>query len=53
MPTRLAATKAFTQVQEMVGSGPYRFLADERVAGSRAVYARFTGYVPRPMGRRA
>jgi len=51
MPARLAETDAFTQVTEMVGSGPYRFVADERVAGSRAVYARFAGYVPRPDGQ--
>ena len=31
----------------MVGSGPYRFLADEYISGSRVVYARFEGYVPR------
>ena len=34
----------------MVGSGPYRFLPDERVSGSRAVYRRFEGYVPRGSG---
>ncbi len=47
MPERLARTDAFTQVTEMVGSGPYRFLPDERVPGDRVVYARFDGYVPR------
>ncbi len=50
MPERLAATDAFKQVSEMVGSGPYRFLADERVPGARVAYARFDGYVPRPGG---
>ena len=50
MPQRLAETDPFTQVTEMVGSGPFRFLADERVAGSQVVYARFDGYVPRPDG---
>jgi peptide/nickel transport system substrate-binding protein len=34
----------------MIGSGPYRFLADERLAGARAVYARNEQYVPRPDG---
>ena len=34
----------------MVGSGPFRFIADERVAGSHVVYDRFEGYVPRPDG---
>ncbi|HEY0420416.1 MAG TPA: ABC transporter substrate-binding protein, partial [Acetobacteraceae bacterium] len=50
MPERLAAADAFTQVTEMVGSGPYRFVAGERVPGSRAVYERFAGYVPRAGG---
>ena len=36
MPERLAQTDAFTQITEMVGSGPYRFVASERVPGSRA-----------------
>jgi peptide/nickel transport system substrate-binding protein len=50
MPERIAATEATKQITEMVGSGPYRFLADERMAGARAAYARFEGYVPRPDG---
>jgi peptide/nickel transport system substrate-binding protein len=50
MPARLAATPASKQVPEIVGSGPFRFLAAERVAGSRLVYERFDGYVPRPDG---
>ncbi|MBR0665044.1 ABC transporter substrate-binding protein [Roseomonas hellenica] len=47
MPERLARTDPATQVTEMVGSGPFRFLRDEYVSGSRATYARFDGYVPR------
>jgi len=50
MPERLANTDAAAQVTEMVGSGPYRFKADERVAGARLVYERFAGYVPRQGG---
>ena len=50
MPERLAKTDPFTQITEMVGSGPYAFNAKERVVGSRVVYDRFTGYVPRPNG---
>ncbi len=50
MPQRLAETDPFKQVTEMVGSGPFRFVADERVAGSLTVYRRFEGYVPRPDG---
>ncbi len=47
MPERLARTDSAKQVSEMVGSGPFRFLADERVAGARVAYAKFDGYVPR------
>ncbi len=50
MPERLARTDPFKQVTEMVGSGPFRFKADERVPGSRVVYERFDGYVPRAGG---
>ncbi len=47
MPERLARTDPDVPVHEMVGSGPWRFVADEYVSGSRAVYERFEGYVPR------
>jgi peptide/nickel transport system substrate-binding protein len=47
MPERLAKTDANTQVTEMIGSGPFRFLKDEFVVGSRVAYAKFDGYVPR------
>ena len=50
MPERLAKTDAFTQITEMVGSGPFRFLANEQVPGARVVYAKFDGYQPRPDG---
>ena len=50
MPERLAMTDPFTSITEMVGSGPFRFLANERVPGARTVYARFEGYVPRASG---
>ena len=50
MPERLANTDPFTQVTEMVGSGPFRFKADERVPGARVVYERFGNYIPRPAG---
>ncbi len=50
MPERLAATDPFKQVTEMVGSGPYRFRADERMQGALAVYERFAGYKPREGG---
>ena len=47
MPERLAKTDPYKPVTEMVGSGPYRFLADEFVSGAHAAYARFDGYRPR------
>jgi len=47
MPERLAATPASSRLNEMVGSGPFRYLPAERVPGARNVYARFDGYVPR------
>ncbi len=50
MPERLARTPATTRLTEIVGSGPFRYLADERVPGSRNVYAKFAGYVPRASG---
>ncbi len=50
MPERLALTPATTPLPETVGSGPFRFLANERVPGARNAYARFEGYVPRPNG---
>ena len=48
MPERLAKTPPTQQITEMVGSGPFRFLPDERMAGARIVYERFADYVPRP-----
>jgi peptide/nickel transport system substrate-binding protein len=50
MPERLATTDPYKQVTEMVGSGPYRYNADERIPGARIVYERNDKYVPRPDG---
>ena len=50
MPERLANTDPFKAVTEMVGSGPFRYAADERVPGSLNVYTKFENYVPRPDG---
>ena len=47
VPERLAATDPFQQMTEVVGSGPFRFVPDEYVSGSRAVFAKFDRYVPR------
>ena len=51
MPERMAATDPGKAVTEMVGSGPFRFVPDERLSGARAVYRRFEAYVPRPDGQ--
>ena len=48
MPKRLAETDAFEQVPDSVGSGPYVFVKDEWVPGSKVVYVRNQAYVPRP-----
>ncbi len=50
MPERLAQTDPFKQVTEMVGSGPFRFVASEHLPGSRVVYEKFAGYVPTGAG---
>lgn len=50
MPERLAATSPFKPVTEIVGSGPYRFLPEEHISGTRAAYERFPLYQPRPSG---
>lgn len=47
MPERLAKTDISEQVTEMVGSGPFKWVADEYVSGDRMVYEKFEGYMPR------
>jgi len=47
MPERMALTPANKPITEFVGSGPFRFVADEYVSGVRAVYARNDRYNPR------
>ena len=47
MPERMARTDPMKQVTEWVGSGPYRFLRDEWVAGAHVAWARFDDYIPR------
>ena len=51
MPQRLAETTAFEQVKEAVGSGPFRFVAAERVPGQRVVFEKNLDYVPRASGK--
>ncbi len=50
MPERLALAPSAVQIKEIVGSGPFRFKADEHVPGSRLVYTRFADYRPRASG---
>lgn len=47
MPERLASQPESTQLTEVVGSGPFRFMRDQWLSGSRVVYEKFAGYVPR------
>jgi peptide/nickel transport system substrate-binding protein len=47
MPERLAKTDPFKAITEIVGSGPFRFMKDEFVAGSSAAWEKFDGYMPR------
>jgi peptide/nickel transport system substrate-binding protein len=50
LPQRFAEIDAFKQIPEIIGSGPFRYVASERLQGVRNVYAKFEGYVPRPNG---
>jgi len=47
MPERIARTDANEQLKEVIGSGPFKFVKDEWVPGSKAVYVKNTDYVPR------
>jgi peptide/nickel transport system substrate-binding protein len=47
MPERLARTDPFKQIAESVGSGPFKFVKEEWVSGSKAVFVKNTDYVPR------
>ncbi|WP_419899511.1 ABC transporter substrate-binding protein [Roseomonas sp. USHLN139] len=47
MPKRLAETPASQPVTTPIGSGPYRFVAEEYRPGDRIVLARNPGYRPR------
>ncbi|WP_145145237.1 ABC transporter substrate-binding protein [Roseomonas gilardii] len=47
MPKRVAETDPFTNITDSVGSGPFRFRHEEWDPGSKVVYERFDGYVPR------
>ena len=38
------------QIPEAIGSGPFKFMPDERIPGSRVVFAKNAAYVPRKDG---
>jgi len=50
MPERLAMTDPFQQIPEAIGSGPFKFVANERIPGSRIVMEKNPDYVPRSSG---
>jgi peptide/nickel transport system substrate-binding protein len=47
MPEHVAATDPFKPVTQTIGSGPFRFVSDEFVAGARIVYERNPDYIAR------
>lgn len=47
MPERLARTDPNTQITEVIGSGPFRFVAKEWIPGDKVVYEKFADYIPR------
>jgi len=47
MPERIAKTDAFQNITEAIGSGPFKFVKEEWVPGSKVVYVKNTDYVPR------
>jgi len=51
MPERLAKTDPMQQVTEAIGSGPFKFVASERVPGQKVVYVKNDKYVPRGDGQ--
>lgn len=47
MPKHLAQTSPSEQIRDAVGSGPFKFLREEWVPGSKTVYVKNKDYVPR------
>ena len=48
MPEHVAATDPFQQIADFTGSGPFKFIKDQWVSGSQAIYLRNDAYQPRP-----
>lgn len=47
MPARIAEADPAKPITDPTGSGPFVYVADERVAGARVVYRKFDKYTPR------
>jgi peptide/nickel transport system substrate-binding protein len=47
MPARIAATNAFTAINDATGSGPFILVREEWIPGAKVVYRRNPAYVPR------
>src|SRR5271170_2239337 len=51
MPEQLAKTDPFEQIKQAIGSGPFKFVASERIPGQRVVFEKNPDYVPRANGK--
>jgi peptide/nickel transport system substrate-binding protein len=51
MPERLAQTDPYTQLTEAIGSGPFKYLAAERIPAQRVVFEKNADYMPRDSGK--
>jgi peptide/nickel transport system substrate-binding protein len=47
MPERIAKTDPFKQITDPTGSGPFKFVKDDWIAGARAAWVKNDKYVPR------
>ena len=50
MPERLANTPDNVAIKEVIGSGPFRFLPEQWLSGSKVEYAKANAYMPRSEG---
>jgi peptide/nickel transport system substrate-binding protein len=47
MPERVAKTDPFKQITDATGSGPFKFVKEDWVAGAHAAWIRYDKYIPR------
>src|SRR5260370_17947727 len=47
MPARIAATDPFKPINDYIGSGPMKLVRNEWVPGAKAVFEKFSRYLPR------